>query len=403
MESIDLLSVNFVGGNVNIDTSKVTLVKFWRDSIVLGPKSFRLEADPLGVKFLLGSSPIYFREASFDIGSDTVSLFPLLFDVEDYRNNSKGSVTNFKEELRILDELIDKGILSALSKLKRSKGRCGLADQTNPPGQMVSHLDLSNTFGRRIENAVFETINVLFFTCGEIPKRCNSTFIALIPKNPDANMVKDFRPISLIGSIYKIIAKILTNRLVDVLGGNILHISFQRVVDVGMFTGIKLSSSLNISHLFYADDAIFLGQWNDSNIDTLVHVMECFLSVSVFDNLCKARLWEFHVTLNRIKSRLQNLGALFSYTFPLFSTKVGEICKSARMKEWKNQDEMETILVFERQSIEKAFRKDVFPRCSVWSLEKSGGFSVKSIRQVMMLKCFPVIHSAQGCKSVHLR
>ncbi|GKD28508.1 hypothetical protein Tco_1239286 [Tanacetum coccineum] len=26
----------------------------------------------------------------------------------DYRNNSKGSVTNFKEELRILDELIDK-------------------------------------------------------------------------------------------------------------------------------------------------------------------------------------------------------------------------------------------------------------------------------------------------------
>ncbi|GKC31616.1 hypothetical protein Tco_1038910, partial [Tanacetum coccineum] len=27
----------------------------------------------------------------------------------DYRNNSKGSVTNFKEELRILDELIDKG------------------------------------------------------------------------------------------------------------------------------------------------------------------------------------------------------------------------------------------------------------------------------------------------------
>ncbi|GKA06851.1 RNA-directed DNA polymerase, eukaryota, reverse transcriptase zinc-binding domain protein [Tanacetum coccineum] len=56
------------------------------------------------------------------------------------------------------------------------------------------------------------------FTCGEIPKGCNSTFIALILKNLDANMVKDFCPISLIGSIYKIIAKILTNRLVGVLG-----------------------------------------------------------------------------------------------------------------------------------------------------------------------------------------
>ncbi|GJY54413.1 hypothetical protein Tco_0446077 [Tanacetum coccineum] len=51
-----------------------------------------------------------------------------------------------------------------------------------------------------------------------IPKGCNSSFIALIPKTPEAKMVKDFRPISLIGSLYKIIAKILANRLVVVLG-----------------------------------------------------------------------------------------------------------------------------------------------------------------------------------------
>ena len=52
----------------------------------------------------------------------------------------------------------------------------------------------------------------------DIPKGCNSSFIALIPKIPNANLVKDFRPISLIGSIYKIISKILTNWLVAVLG-----------------------------------------------------------------------------------------------------------------------------------------------------------------------------------------
>ncbi|GJQ92236.1 RNA-directed DNA polymerase, eukaryota [Tanacetum coccineum] len=48
---------------------------------------------------------------------------------------------------------------------------------------------------------------------GKFPQGCNSSFTALIPKIHDAKDVKDFRPISLIGSLYKIIAKILANRL----------------------------------------------------------------------------------------------------------------------------------------------------------------------------------------------
>nr|GEV26569.1 RNA-directed DNA polymerase, eukaryota, reverse transcriptase zinc-binding domain protein [Tanacetum cinerariifolium] len=38
-----------------------------------------------------------------------------------------------------------------------------------------------------------------------------------------------------------------------------LHLSFQRVVDADMFTGIKLGNSINLSHMFYADDAVFIG------------------------------------------------------------------------------------------------------------------------------------------------
>nr|GEX99186.1 RNA-directed DNA polymerase, eukaryota, reverse transcriptase zinc-binding domain protein [Tanacetum cinerariifolium] len=41
----------------------------------------------------------------------------------------------------------------------------------------------------------------------------NSSFIALIPKTQGANKVNDFRPIGLIGSLYKIITKLLANRL----------------------------------------------------------------------------------------------------------------------------------------------------------------------------------------------
>nr|GEW91660.1 hypothetical protein [Tanacetum cinerariifolium] len=47
---------------------------------------------------------------------------------------------------------------------------------------------------------------------------CNSSFIALISKVPKANFVNDFRPISLIRCQYKIIGKLLANRLGSVIG-----------------------------------------------------------------------------------------------------------------------------------------------------------------------------------------
>ncbi|GKA04369.1 RNA-directed DNA polymerase, eukaryota, reverse transcriptase zinc-binding domain protein [Tanacetum coccineum] len=53
---------------------------------------------------------------------------------------------------------------------------------------------------------------------GSFPKGCNSSFIALIPKVSNAKFVIDFRPISLIGCQYKIIGKILANRLSTVIG-----------------------------------------------------------------------------------------------------------------------------------------------------------------------------------------
>jgi hypothetical protein len=52
-----------------------------------------------------------------------------------------------------------------------------------------------------------------FYDQGEFVKSINSTFIALIPKVHGAKEIKDFCPISLVGGIYKIIAKVLANRM----------------------------------------------------------------------------------------------------------------------------------------------------------------------------------------------
>ena len=62
--------------------------------------------------------------------------------------------------------------------------------------------------------AVFEE----FYTTGSIERSLNFTFFTLIPKKSNATEVRDFRPISLLGSVYKILAKVLANGLSMVLG-----------------------------------------------------------------------------------------------------------------------------------------------------------------------------------------
>nr|GFA21830.1 RNA-directed DNA polymerase, eukaryota, reverse transcriptase zinc-binding domain protein [Tanacetum cinerariifolium] len=57
-----------------------------------------------------------------------------------------------------------------------------------------------------------------FFHSNILLKGYNSSFIALIPKVPNAKIVSDFRPISLIGCQYNIIEKNLANGLSKVIG-----------------------------------------------------------------------------------------------------------------------------------------------------------------------------------------
>ncbi|GJX46125.1 RNA-directed DNA polymerase, eukaryota [Tanacetum coccineum] len=188
-----------------------------------------------------------------------------------------------------------------------------------------------------------------FFDHASFSIGCNSSFIALIPKSLDPKSVGDYRPISLIGSMYKVITKILATRLSVVISGLIsdvqttflpnrqildgpfiinellarchhkkqramvfkfdfakaydsirwdyledvlhsfrfgskwrswmfelgngfypfmksLHLSFTRVIEAGIFTCVRIDPSTMISHLFYADDVVFIGEWSQDNL-----------------------------------------------------------------------------------------------------------------------------------------
>ncbi|XP_057790730.1 uncharacterized protein LOC131007831 [Salvia miltiorrhiza] len=79
-----------------------------------------------------------------------------------------------------------------------------------------------------------------FFRNGKIPRGGNSSFIVLIPKTNDATSLNDFRPISLISSLYKIVAKILAGRISEVIASIISESQSAFVRDRFILDGVVI-------------------------------------------------------------------------------------------------------------------------------------------------------------------
>jgi len=57
-------------------------------------------------------------------------------------------------------------------------------------------------------------VNVIdIFYETDIRRRCNASFITLVPKRENPSTLNDYRPISLVGCVNKVIDKVLANRL----------------------------------------------------------------------------------------------------------------------------------------------------------------------------------------------
>lgn len=86
---------------------------------------------------------------------------------------------------------------------------CGSHKAPGPDGFNFNFTKRSwDVVGEEIIEMVME-----FHDKGQLPKGINSTHIMLIPKTKDTMELSKFRPITLVNSLYKIIAKLLANRL----------------------------------------------------------------------------------------------------------------------------------------------------------------------------------------------
>nr|GEZ89329.1 RNA-directed DNA polymerase, eukaryota [Tanacetum cinerariifolium] len=93
--------------------------------------------------------------------------------------------------------------------IKRAVWDCGTNKSSGPDG---FSFDFIHRYWKIIDKDVVKAVEE-FFNSSYFPPGCNASFITLLPKMQDAKLVKDFCPITLIGCIYKIVAKILANRL----------------------------------------------------------------------------------------------------------------------------------------------------------------------------------------------
>ncbi|GJW15089.1 RNA-directed DNA polymerase, eukaryota [Tanacetum coccineum] len=113
-----------------------------------------------------------------------------------------------------------------------------------------------------------------------------------------------------------------------------LHLSISRAVNEGLFKGIRLHGSLLLSHLFYADDALFIGEWSDANLRRIIYIFKCiFLASGLQINISKSQVLGVGVPRSSVEAMAASIGcSIMQNKFRYLGVMVGE-CMS-RHKAW---------------------------------------------------------------------
>ncbi|GJU23372.1 RNA-directed DNA polymerase, eukaryota [Tanacetum coccineum] len=124
--------------------------------------------------------------------------------------------------------------------IKNAVWDCGT---NKSPGPDDFTFEFFQKYWKIVDNDVVVVVS-FFFASGLFPPGCNSSFIALIPKMQEAKLVNDFRPISLIGSLYKIITKVLARRLSHVIPTLVSDVQFAFVSNRQILDGPFIPNEL---------------------------------------------------------------------------------------------------------------------------------------------------------------
>nr|GEZ32616.1 RNA-directed DNA polymerase, eukaryota [Tanacetum cinerariifolium] len=123
-------------------------------------------------------------------------------------------------------------------------------------------------------------------------------------------------------------------------------------VNEGVFNGLHINGSMHLSHLFYADDAIFLGECSDHNLENLIRILQCassigckilstpfmYLGVTVGNRMSQLSAWwstidKVHARLSKWKAKTLSVGGRLTLiksvlsAVPLYSMSIYKVPK----------------------------------------------------------------------------
>ncbi|KAE8688510.1 Pyrophosphate-energized vacuolar membrane proton pump 1 [Hibiscus syriacus] len=172
------------------------------------------------------------------------------------------------------------------------------SDGSRAPGSDGFSLDFFKRFWNDIKGEVMSFMDDFYWSRVE-DFSFNKSFIALIPKKVESISPDDFRPISLVGSMYKIVSRVLAKRMPccisEVIGENqfafiaskqiedcilisnkvidglskskALSGMFKKAFDIGLCGGVEVGSrGVALSHIQFADDLLICSEEKESSI-----------------------------------------------------------------------------------------------------------------------------------------
>nr|GEX64499.1 RNA-directed DNA polymerase, eukaryota, reverse transcriptase zinc-binding domain protein [Tanacetum cinerariifolium] len=137
--------------------------------------------------------------------------------------------------------------------------------------------------------------------------------------------------------------------------------------------GIQLQSSLDLSHLFYTDDALFMGEWSDCNMRGIINILKCFhLASGLQMNIHKSQVLGMGIPCSFVESMASSLGcSVMEDKFCYLGVMVGDkmSCHKAwdgvmlklqsRLSNWKAK----TLSIRGRLTLLKSILNEIFDWC----------------------------------------